>query len=137
MQGGLNRYSIGGQDLNPGVVKLVTRQPAQLPVEEITAMLHDQGARVNLDLLYGLPHQSVAGFTETLERAIRIRPDRLVAFSYAHVPWAFPRHKILETYGLPDRETKSRIYETARRLFTEAGYNAIGLAQFVWPADEL
>ena len=137
MQCGFNRYSIGVQDFNPEVLKLVNRQPAQLPVEEITAMLHDQGARVNLDLLYGLPHQSVAGFTETLERAIRIRPDRLVAFSYAHVPWAFPRQKILETYGLPDSETKSRLYETARRLLTEAGYKAIGLDHFVWPDDEL
>ncbi len=134
---GFTRYSIGVQDLDLKVLNAVNRQPSLIPVEEIVSFLHNQNVRVNMDLLYGLPFQTEDSFAETIRKVIDMKPDRLVTFSYAHVPWAFPRQQVLEKAGLPESKEKSRMFEKARQLLLEADYKPIGLDHFVRYDDEL
>ena len=134
---GFNRFSLGVQDFNEEVLRTVNRRPSLLPMDEVFTILRSRGAGINLDFLYGLPHQSVASFSDTIKRAIALHPDRLVTFSYAHVPWVNRRQLILEKAGLPASEVKERMYDEAARLLKEAGYTQIGLDHFVLPDDEL
>lgn len=134
---GFNRFSLGVQDFDRDVLKTVNRIPSLLPEEEIVRLLHSFSARVNMDFLYGLPHQTEQSFADTIERAVGMSPDRLVTFSYAHVPWVNKHQLILEKAGLPAGDEKSRMYETARRILTEAGYQPVGMDHFVRPGDEL
>lgn len=134
---GFNRFSLGIQDFNKDVLKMVNRQRPKLQPEEIVKTLRSFGVQINMDFIYGLPGQTEESFAQTIERAIQIKPDRLVTFSYAHVPWVNPRQLILEKAGLPASEEKSRMYETARRILCEAGYKPIGMDHFVLEGDEL
>lgn len=137
IKAGFNRLSIGIQDFNLKVLESVHRQAPLLPIEEIVKILRSHGMRINMDFLYGLPYQTEDSFAETIEKAISLQPDRLVTFSYAHVPWAFPRQKVLEKAGLPSSEEKSKMFETARKILCEADYQPIGLDHFVRKEDEL
>lgn len=132
-----NRFSLGMQDFNEKVLKTVNRRPSLLPVETIFRILRAGGARINMDFIYGLPHQSAGSFSETISRAAELRPDRLVTFSYAHVPWVNKQQLVLEKAGLPAGEEKSRMYEAAQNLLGKAGYKPIGLDHFVLEDDEL
>ena len=134
---GFTRYSIGIQDLKEDVLKAVNRCPSLLPLQDILQILRSSGATVNFDFIYGLPLQTADSFRKTIERAAQLRPDRLVTFSYAHLPRLFPRQQILDRIGLPDTEEKSRMYETAAEILKLAGYQSIGLDHFVLPEDEL
>lgn len=134
---GFNRLSIGIQDFDKQVLKTVHRKQSQLQPEEIVTLLRSCGVRLNMDFLYGLPHQTEASFAATIERAAALKPDRLVTFSYAHVPWAFPRQQVLEKAGLPSSDEKSRMFEAARKILCEADYQPIGLDHFVRKDDEL
>ncbi len=134
---GFNRVSIGIQDFDLQVLKGVNRHPSLLPIEQIFKILRSQGISINLDFIYGLPHQSVDTFRSTIERAITLSPDRLVTFSYAHVPWVNARQIELERAGLPSAEQKSQMYDVAKELLQKAGYVAIGLDHFVQENDEL
>lgn len=134
---GFSRYSIGIQDLNEDVLKAVKRRPSQLPLQDILQILKSSGATVNFDFIYGLPLQTVDSFRKTIEQAAQLRPDRLVTFSYAHLPRLFPRQQILDRIGLPATEEKSKMYETASKILKQAGYQRIGLDHFVLPDDEL
>ena len=134
---GFTRYSLGVQDLRPEVLKVVNRRESLMPVGEIISMLHESGATVNLDFLYGLPLQTIQSFRENIEQAAAWRPDRLVTFSYAHLPKMFPRQQILDKVGLPANQEKNGMYEAATEVLTAAGYQPIGLDHFVLPDDEL
>lgn len=134
---GFNRMSIGIQDFNPHVLKAVNRKPSLLPLERIFAFLKKNDIRVNLDFIYGLSLQTVEGFAESIEKAIALSPDRLVTFSYAHLPSLFPRQFMLDKRGLPQREKKEMMYEKARSLLLGSGYKPIGLDHFVRENDEL
>ncbi|MDR0896151.1 MAG: oxygen-independent coproporphyrinogen III oxidase [Prevotellaceae bacterium] len=136
-QCGFNRYSIGIQDFDEAVLKTVNRRPSHLPVEKIFDLLRRVGARINLDFLYGLPGQSADSFADTIGRAIALKPDRIVTFSYAHVPWVNKRQLILERAGLPAAGEKSRMFIRASELLQAAGYVRIGMDHFVLPDDEL
>lgn len=132
-----NRFSLGVQDFNTDVLKAVNRRPSLIPVEDIYQILRENNARINMDFIYGLPFQTVDGFTKTIEQAIRLQPDRLVTFSYAHVPWVSKRQMILEKLGLPNSQTKKALFETAKYLLNEANYHTIGMDHFVKADDEL
>jgi len=132
-----NRFSIGVQDLDEKVLHIVGRTPSALPLDVIMGILREAGATVNMDFLFGLPYQTPESFAGNIERAIQLRPDRLVTFSYGHVPWVFKRQQVLEKHGLPATEEKQRMYDEAARLLLEAGYKIIGLDHFVLPDDEL
>ncbi len=134
---GFNRISLGVQDFNTDVLKASNRKPSRMSIEEVIAILKGRGISVNMDFIYGLPLQTVESFSKTIEKAIALKPDRIVTFSYAHVPWVNELQKNLEKAGLPSVEIKSQIYETAKQLLTNAGYKKIGLDHFVLPEDEL
>ena len=133
-----NRFSLGIQDFRKEVLDNVNRDASVIPVEDLVKEIkHYPGTGVNLDFIYGLPFQDVESFTETIRRAIEISPDRLVTFSYAHVPWIKKAQKILEKKGLPGAEQKLSMFEAGFKLLTENGYTAIGLDHFARANDEL
>lgn len=134
---GFNRVSLGIQDFQTEVLKCVNRKPSLLPVADIVSLLRERGIRINMDFLYGLPLQTPASFEDTIRKAIDIRPDRLVTFSYAHVPWVNKRQLILEKAGLPDASLKEELFRTAQELLLQAGYLQIGMDHFVCAHDEL
>lgn len=131
------RYSLGVQDFDKDVLKAVKRTPSKLPVEDIVDMIQAHGKRVNLDFIYGLPLQTPEQFGDTIRRAVGCKPDRLVTFSYAHVPWIHEVQKELEHLGLPDIETKKKMHEVATEIALSAGYEVIGLDHFVLKDDPL
>ena len=137
VEAGFSRFSIGVQDFNEKVLKTVNRRPTQECMEDIFAVLRDGGAHINLDFLYGLPYQTAESFCHTIEQAIRLQPDRLVMFSYAHVPWLKKQQLILEKAGLPTAEEKGRMFDEAAKLLSAAGYVRVGMDHFVRPDDEL
>ncbi|NDV97005.1 oxygen-independent coproporphyrinogen III oxidase [Dysgonomonas sp. 521] len=134
---GFNRISIGVQDFDEDVLKASNRKLSRIPVADIVKILKDRGMSLNMDFIYGLPLQTPASFAKTINQAISLKPDRIVTFSYAHVPWVNELQKNLEKIGLPSVSVKNEIYETAKQLLIDAGYKAIGLDHFVQPGDEL
>jgi len=137
IKAGLNRCSIGVQDFNEKVLKGVNRRPSLLNMETIFGLLRAHGVSINLDFIYGLPYQTVQSFEETLQKAASLKPDRLVTFSYAHVPWVNKAMLILEKNGLPSPQEKSSMYDSAKRILTSNGYQPVGLDHFVLPDDDL
>lgn len=135
---GFNRVSLGIQDFREDILNAVNREIPEIPVEKIVEWLRKKDdLRVNLDFIYGLPMQTVESFQATIKRAVAINPDRLVTFSYAHVPWVKPAQRVLEKYGLPDADAKLSLFENAKEQLEESGYRAIGLDHFARPDDEL
>ncbi len=134
---GFTRFSIGVQDFNEQVLKTVNRRPSLEKMEDIFSLLRDNGARINLDFLYGLPGQTPDSFKATIEKAAELQPDRLVTFSYAHVPWLKKAQMILEKAGLPNSEDKEQMFVEASKVLHSAGYKSVGLDHFVRPDDEL
>uniref|UniRef100_UPI0032176C12 oxygen-independent coproporphyrinogen III oxidase n=1 Tax=uncultured Draconibacterium sp. TaxID=1573823 RepID=UPI0032176C12 len=133
-----NRFSLGIQDFKQEVLDNVNRDAPVIPIEELVKMIRSyENTSVNFDFIYGLPYQDEASFSETIQKAISLSPDRLVTFSYAHVPWVKKAQKILETRGLPEADKKIAMFEAGFKLLTENGYNAIGLDHFAKPTDEL
>ena len=108
-EAGFNRVSIGIQDFNEKVLKAVNRRPSLLPIDTIFRILREKKINVNLDFIYGLPFQTEESFAEIIRQAIELQPDRLVTFSYAHVPWVNKRQTLLESLGLPSSDEKSRM----------------------------
>jgi len=134
---GFNRVSIGLQDFNEKVLKTVNRRPSRLPIEDIVKILREKNISVNMDFIYGLPGQTPESFENTIQRAAGMKPDRLVTFSYAHVPWVNPAQLKLEEAGLPSAEEKNNLYQTAKNILVDANYKTVGLDHFVMPEDEL
>ena len=135
---GFNRISMGVQDFAPEVQQAVHR----IQSYELTRALVD-GARaagygsVNLDLIYGLPYQSVAGFRRTLAQVLEIRPDRVAVYSFAYVPWIKAHMKHLPEDSLPAPALKLELLALTIEAFTRAGYRQIGMDHFALPEDEL
>lgn len=134
-----NRFSLGIQDFDETVLDNVNRTPAAMPVEDIVKFIRmdNPSNSVNLDFIYGLPGQTVESFCKSIQRAIVINPDRLVTFSYAHVPWLKKHQQILEKKGLLTSDQKLDVFMASRALLTANGYEAIGLDHYVKPNDEL
>lgn len=132
-----NRFSIGVQDLHENVLKAVGRTASAMPLKDVMDILRAAGATVNMDFLFGLPYQTPESFADNINQAIELHPDRLVTFSYGHVPWVFKRQLVLEKHGLPAADEKQKMYDNAAQLLHEAGYKSIGLDHFVLPNDEL
>lgn len=136
---GFNRFSLGIQDFNKDILKQVNRLPSSIPPEELFTYLKSSGKNINVnfDFIYGLPGQTVDSFSDTIRKAIEIRPDRLVTFSYAHVPWVKKHQLILEKRGLPAPSEKMDMFLAGYHLLKESGYEPIGLDHFVLPSDDL
>jgi oxygen-independent coproporphyrinogen III oxidase len=134
---GFNRLSLGVQDFNDKVMESINRNHSSIPISKLTDYIKNKNVSVNLDFIYGLPFQSIETFSETIHKAIEISPNRLVTFSYAHVPWVKKAQKKLEKYELPDADAKVKLFEAAHDLLTSNGYSAIGLDHFAKADDEL
>ena len=92
---------------------------------------------INMDLIYGLPRQTLETFRETLNAVVSLRPDRMAVYSYAHVPWLRPHQRTIDETTLPDAELKVELFGAAIETFLGAGYAAIGMDHFALPGDEL
>jgi len=137
---GFNRASIGVQDFNSTVQTAVHRIQPREQTEKVIKWARAAGfPSINLDLIYGLPYQTVESFDNTLEEIIKLGPDRLAVFSYAHVPWMKPAQKILEqAAALPSAETKLNILKLVIEKLTQNDrYTYIGMDHFARPSDEL
>ena len=137
---GFNRASMGVQDFNPKVQEAVHRvQPREMTQQAMDWMRELGYGSINLDLIYGLPHQTPESFNETLDTVLEMKPDRLAVFSYAHVPWVKPAQKILEQQQhLPAPETKLQVLKLViERLTANDQYVYIGMDHFARPSDEL
>ncbi len=136
---GFNRASMGVQDFNPLVQEAIHRiQPRAMTQQAIDWMRELGYGSINLDLIYGLPHQTVESFNETLDTVLEMKPDRLAVFSYAHVPWVKPSQKILEQKILPAPETKLQVLKLViEKLTANEQYVYIGMDHFARPDDEL
>jgi oxygen-independent coproporphyrinogen-3 oxidase len=134
---GFNRVSIGIQDFDENVLQAVKRKKSRVPVETIFNILREKRVSVNMDFIYGLPFQTEDSFAETIEKAVSLRPERIVTFSYAHVPWVNPRQAELEKAGLPSSRLKDRLFTTASAILRRTGYKPVGIDHFVLPGDEL
>lgn len=134
---GFNRISIGVQDFDQEVLKASNRKASRMDVAHILDILRAEGVSVNMDFIFGLPKQTVSSFAHTIEKAVAMGPDRLVTFSYAHVPWVNQLQLKLEEIGLPPSLEKEKMYSNASSILEESGYKAIGMDHFVLPKDEL
>jgi oxygen-independent coproporphyrinogen-3 oxidase len=135
---GFNRVSIGVQDFDPAVQHAVHRiQSVEVTRAAIVAARGSGFRSVNLDLIYGLPKQTLDSFDRTLDRVIDLDPDRIALYSYAHLPQVFkPQRRILPA-DLPSAESKLQIMTLAIGRLTRAGYVYIGMDHFARPEDEL
>ncbi|MGE5420537.1 MAG: oxygen-independent coproporphyrinogen III oxidase [Chloroflexota bacterium] len=139
LSAGFNRMSLGIQDFSHSVLKLVNRGIPKLPPSELFAYIKEKNSKVsvNLDFIYGLPGQTAESFSDTIGQAIAIKPDRMVTFSYAHVPWLKKHQLILEKKGLPGTAEKMEMFLSTYRMLKMAGYKPLGLDHFVLPGDDL
>ena len=134
---GFNRISVGIQDFRNDVLDAINRKPSKRPIEEIIKKIQDEGfTGTNLDLVYGLPLQTVDSFKKTVDKAISLNTDRIVTFSYAHVPSVIPRQKVLENIGFPTSDEKALMYENSYNQLIKAGYVSIGMDHYSKPNDE-
>ncbi len=136
---GFNRLSLGVQDFTPEVQEAIGRGQTfeQTQILMATARRLGFAEGINLDLVYGLPHQNEVTFRASLERVVELRPDRLALYSFAYVPWVRPNQKRIDQAALPARETKMALYLAALERLLAAGYEPIGMDHFALPDDEL
>ena len=135
---GVKRASLGVQDFDPMVQMAVNRlQPFDL-VRDCVAKLRDIGvSSLNLDLIYGLPFQSVSGLRRTVAQAAELAPDRIALFGYAHVPWMKPHQRLIDELALPDAYARFRQFEAASQALSGLDFTRIGLDHFARSHDAL
>jgi len=135
---GMNRASIGIQDFSPKVQAAIGReQPYELTAQCVRSLRKAGIASLNTDLVYGLPHQTEDAITQTVEKVLRLNPDRVALFGYAHVPHMAKRQKLIDEAALPGNFDRYRLSVRAANLFRAAGYEAIGIDHFAKPGDSL
>src|ERR1700686_21867 len=134
---GFNRLGMGIPDFHPEVQKAIHRiQPFELTRDLLMAARELGFDSINVDLIYGLPYQSPERFAHTVDQILRLEPDRVALFSYAHVPWLKKQQGSFEGH-LPEGMQKFEIFRTGMLKFLEAGYLYIGMDHFAKPGDEL
>ena len=136
--GGVNRASVGVQDLNDHVQAAIGRVQSVDVVRRALDHLRQAGiAAINVDLMYGLPHQSVDDLLRTIEAVVSMQPDRIALFGYAHVPWFKKRQRLIPDAALPGAAERFAQAEAARAALEAAGYVAIGIDHYARESDEL
>lgn len=137
-QHGFNRVSLGVQDFDPEVQRLVNRIQPFEQTETITKSARDLGySSVNFDLIYGLPRQTLETTRVMIQKTIELRPDRIALYSFALVPWIKPAQRLFRDEDLPSGAAKRELYELARAELLKAGYLEIGMDHFALPTDGL
>lgn len=136
---GFNRISLGIQDFDSDVLKKSNRDASQINLNELFEYIRKKKSDVaiNLDFIYGLPGQSVSSFLDSMSKAIALKPERLVTFSYAHVPWVNSHQKYLEKLGLPQAEDKIDMFIKSFEYLKDSSYLPIGMDHYVTENDEL
>ncbi len=135
---GFNRISLGVQDFNTRVQQAVNRNQSEFITRQAITWSRELGfTSLNVDLIYGLPMQSVESFSETLDKLIEISPERIAVYNFAYVPWMKKQQKLIHMEDLPSPETKLGILTMTIDRLTEAGYVYIGMDHFAKPDDEL
>jgi len=135
---GFNRISVGVQDFDPAVQQAVHRIQGEDETRRVIVEAREHGFRsVNLDLIYGLPRQTLDSFNVTLDRILELDPDRVALYSYAHLPQVFKTQRRVVESELPSPETKLQIMTLAIGRLTRSGYVYIGMDHFAKPDDEL
>ncbi len=136
--GGINRASLGVQTFDPRVQLAINRVQPLKDTAAVVAGLRRAGvAQVNFDLIYGLPHQTVASCIDTVEKAVALRPDRLAVFGYAHVPDFKKHQRLIDGDALPGSAARVEQATAIAGALTAAGYVQIGLDHFALPGDPL
>ena len=135
---GVNRASLGVQDFAPHVQHAIGRiQPFDVVQRSVAALREGGVERINLDLMYGLPRQSVEDVRRSATLAASLRPQRLAHFGYAHVPWIKKHQKAIDAATLPGAAERLQQAEAARAVLVAHGYQPIGLDHFALPQDDL
>ncbi len=135
---GCNRASLGVQDTNEAVQKAIHRIQPFEQTQKIVQILRDYGIKsINLDLIYGLPEQTLSTFHKTIEDAVSLNPDRFAIYSYAHLPSIMPSQKLLNESDLPPTEEKLRMLVSSIEMLPDYGYRFIGMDHFAKEDDEL
>ena len=135
---GFNRLSLGVQDFDPDVQKAVNRIQSQEITLKVMEAARSEGFKsISVDLIYGLPLQTTARFSRTVDEIIAQNPDRISVFNYAHLPELFKTQRQIDISSLPTPEVKLEILQTVIEQLTAAGYVYIGMDHFAKPDDEL
>ncbi len=135
---GFNRMSMGVQDFNENVQRAVNRNQSEAVTRDAITWGRELGfTSLNLDLIYGLPLQTVKSFSSTLDKVIDINPERIAVYNFAHVPWMKKHQKLIHVEDLPSAETKLALLMLTIEKLTTAGYVYIGMDHFSRPDDEL
>lgn len=132
------RLSLGIQDFDPVVQDTIHRFQNYSQVEQVTTWARMLGyTSVNYDMIYGLPKQTYHGIQDTMAQVIKLAPDRIAFYSYAHVPWHKPGQRKFTEKDLPSPQEKQRLYNIGRSMLVDAGYVDIGMDHFALPSDAL
>ncbi|MBA4122242.1 MAG: oxygen-independent coproporphyrinogen III oxidase [Acidobacteria bacterium] len=135
---GFNRISMGVQDFYLPVQQAINRVQSEEITRQAVVWARQLGFQsVNLDLIYGLPHQILESFAVTVDKIIDISPDRLAVFNYAHVPWLKKHQNLIKAKDLPSADERLQILQMTIEKLTGAGYEYIGMDHFAKKTDEL
>jgi oxygen-independent coproporphyrinogen-3 oxidase len=137
-EAGLTRASIGVQDFNPTVQEAINREQSPALTKAVIDALRNAGVpAVNVDILYGLPHQTAKVLIGTLIKVLQLKPDRIALFGYAHVPWLKRHQGLIDEKALPDAAERFHASQLAADLISSWGYERIGIDHFALPDDPL
>ncbi|MDC0657604.1 oxygen-independent coproporphyrinogen III oxidase [Leisingera sp. SS27] len=137
-EAGMNRASVGVQDFDSTIQQAIGRIQSFETTRAAIEQLRAHGiSSLNADILYGLPHQTPAIMTESVQKLLSLTPDRVAVYGYAHVPWMASRQTMIRSDALPTPEARLELFETARQLFQWDGYREIGIDHFARPHDGL
>lgn len=137
-EAGMNRASIGVQDFDPEIQKIIGRIQGFDVTAAAVEGLRARGIHsLNADILYGLPNQTTVKMTESVQKLLSLSPDRVALYGYAHVPWMARRQTMIPSELLPDPKARLDLFETAAKLFSWDGYAAVGIDHFARPGDGL
>lgn len=135
---GFNRISFGIQDFDPQVQEAVNRVQPESMLFDVMQWSRDAGFEsVNVDLIYGLPYQTLNTYRDTIRKTIQLNPDRIAVFNFAYVPWLKPVQRRIPQEALPSAAEKLKILQMAIEELTQHGYQYIGMDHFAKPDDEL
>ena len=135
---GVNRASLGVQDFDEKVQKAINRIQTLKTVRTVVEELRNAAIKdINLDLIYGLPYQTLKTIETTIDHAISLDPNRISLFGYAHVPWMKKHQELVPTEALPGQQLRMEMFNFACETLQERGYVSIGLDHFVKPDDPM
>ena len=135
---GINRASIGVQDFDEEIQKTIGRPQGFEVTRAAVEGIRKRGVKsLNADILFGLPHQTNAKITDTVQKLLSFSPDRVALYGYAHVPWMAKRQQMIPSDALPTPQERLELFDEARKLFLWDGFSEIGIDHFALPSDSM